>query len=45
MTVESDIQFLIQLAQKDLEMKENKRLLETAPLTIRKLEKEVSDMD
>ena len=45
MTVESDIQFLIQLAQKDLEIKENKRLLETAPLTIRKLEKEVSDMD
>jgi len=45
MTVESDIQFLIQLAQKDLEMKENKRLLETAPLTIRKLEKEVSDME
>ncbi len=45
MTVESDIQFLIQLAQKDLQMKENKRLLETTPLTIKKLEKEVSDMD
>ncbi len=45
MTVESDIQFLIQMAQKDLQMKENKRILETAPLTIRKLEKEVSDMD
>lgn len=45
MTVESDIQFLIQLSRKDLEMKENRRLLETAPLTIRKLEKEVSDMD
>jgi predicted nucleic acid-binding Zn-ribbon protein len=45
MTVESDIQFLIQLAQKDLEMKENRRLLETTPLTIRNLEQEVSDMD
>ena len=28
MTVESDIQFLIQLSQKDLEIKENRRLLE-----------------
>jgi predicted nucleic acid-binding Zn-ribbon protein len=45
MTTESDIQFLIQLAQKDLEIKENRRLLDTAPLTIEKLEKEVSDMD
>ncbi len=45
MTVESDIQFLIQLSRKDLEMKENNRLLETAPLMISKLDKEVSDMD
>ena len=45
MTVESDIQFLIRLAQEDLQMKENKRLLETAPFTIKKIEKEVSDMD
>lgn len=45
MTTESDIQFLIQLAQKDLEIKEKRRLLDTAPITIAKLEKEVSDMD
>ena len=45
MTVESDIQFLIKLAQEELQMKENRRLIETAPLTIRKLEQEVSDMD
>jgi predicted nucleic acid-binding Zn-ribbon protein len=45
MTVESDIQYLIQLAQEELQMKENKRLIETAPLTIRKLEEEVSAMD
>lgn len=45
MTVESDIQFLIQLSRKDLEMRENNRLLETAPFMISKLDKEVSDMD
>jgi len=45
MTVESDIQFLIQLSRKDMEMKENNRLLETAPLMVGKLDKEVSDMD
>ncbi len=45
MTVESDIQFLIQLSRKDLEMQENKRLLETAPLTISRLDKEVREMD
>jgi len=45
MTVENDIQFLIQLAQKDLQIKEYNRLLETAPVSIMKLDKEVSDMD
>ena len=45
MTAESDIQFLIELARKDLQIKENRRLLETAPHMIRKLEKEVSDME
>jgi predicted nucleic acid-binding Zn-ribbon protein len=45
MTVESDIQFLIELAKKDLQLKINRRLLETAPSTIKMLEKEVEDMD
>jgi predicted nucleic acid-binding Zn-ribbon protein len=45
MTVESDIQYLIELAKKDLEMRENRRLLETAPQMIKKLDKEVGDMD
>lgn len=45
MTVESDIQFLIQLSRKELEMRENNRLLESAPLMISKLDTEVNDMD
>jgi predicted nucleic acid-binding Zn-ribbon protein len=45
MTVESDIQFLIQLSQKELQIKEAGRLLETAPGMITKLDKEVEEME
>ncbi len=45
MTVESDIQFLIQLSQKELQLKETGRLLETAPSMITKLDKEVEEME
>ena len=44
MTVESDIQFLIQLSQKELQIKESGRLLETAPSMISILDKEVEAM-
>ncbi len=45
MTVESDIQFLIQLSQKELQIIEAGRLLETAPGMITKLDKEVEEME
>ena len=45
MTVESDIQFLIQLSQKELQIIESGRLLETAPGMISILDKEVEAME
>jgi predicted nucleic acid-binding Zn-ribbon protein len=45
MTVQEDIQFLIQLARMDLGMKEKKRFLESAPMKIKEINREVKEME
>jgi uncharacterized protein len=44
-TVEEDIQFLIQIVKKDLEIKEKKKLLDAMPPRIRAIDRDVKKMD
>jgi predicted nucleic acid-binding Zn-ribbon protein len=44
-TVEEDIQYLIQIVGKDMEIKEKKKLLETIPPRIKAIDREVKKMD
>jgi predicted nucleic acid-binding Zn-ribbon protein len=44
-TVEEDIQFLIQIVKKDMEIKEKKKLLEAIPLRIKTIDREIKKMD
>ena len=43
--VEEDIQFLIQIVKKDMEIKERKRLLGSIPPRIKAIERELRKMD
>jgi predicted nucleic acid-binding Zn-ribbon protein len=45
MTVHDDIQFLIQVARMDLNMKEHNRFLEKTPARIKAIDKEIRDME
>ncbi len=44
-TVEEDIQFLIHLVKKDMEIKEKKKLLETIPPRIKAIDRDIKKMD
>jgi predicted nucleic acid-binding Zn-ribbon protein len=44
-TVEEDIQFLIQIVKKDMEIKEKKKLLDAIPPRVRAIEREIKKMD
>jgi predicted nucleic acid-binding Zn-ribbon protein len=44
-TVEEDIQFLIQIVKKDMEIKEKKKLLDALPPRIKAIDREIKKMD
>ncbi len=44
-TVEEDIQFLIQIVKKDMEIKEKKKLLDAIPPRIKAIDREIKKMD
>jgi uncharacterized protein len=44
-TVEEDIQYLIQIVRKDMEIKEKKKLLDAIPPRVKAIEKEIKKMD
>ena len=44
-TVEEDIQFLIQIVKKDMEIKEKKKLLDAVPPRIKAIDREIKNMD
>ena len=44
-TVEEDIQFLIQIVKKDMEIKEKKKLLDAIPPRIKAIDREIQKMD
>lgn len=45
MTVEEDIQLLIQIVKKDIEIHEKRKFLETAPAKVKELDSRISSMD
>ena len=44
-TVEEDVQYLIQIVKKDMEIKERKKLTESVPVRIKAIDKELKRMD
>jgi hypothetical protein len=44
-TVEEDVQFLIQIVKKDMEIKEKKKLLDAVPPRIKAIDREIKNMD
>jgi len=44
-TVEEDIQFLIQIVKKDMEIKEKKKILDAIPFRIKTIDREIKKMD
>ena len=44
-TVEEDVQYLIQIVKKDMEIKERKKLTESVPVRVKAIDKELKRMD
>ena len=44
-TVEEDVQYLIQIVKKDMEIKERKKLTESVPVRVKAIDKELKKMD